>query len=301
VIRNLGETDRPPIAVIDLGGTKCAVAVGFDRIEVCKSFATPDTLDETVEAIYKEVRTQLGERSLAGFGCAIAGELSEDRETIVRAGPLQERGWIGLPVKRKIVVKLGVEPDTVEMLNDAEAAALAELEDAKKQGLLVIPGFQALVETISSGNGGAVFDKNGAENVEPGHIDSGKKAPVICGCGKPNCIEAWISGKSVAKAWGVPMETVKDPDDSRWDRYLETLFEMQQIKLEALRGQGYDPKLWSLFGSVALKGPRMVVEDFRDRLAVVEPGITVKRARYGDKSGLYGAYFATQAKLAEAA
>jgi predicted NBD/HSP70 family sugar kinase len=297
----LGETDPFPIAAIDLGGTKCAVAVGFDQIEEVKSFKTPDTLDETVDAIYVEVEAQLDGRSLAGFGCAIAGEVSESGETIVRAGPLQERGWVDLPIKRKLVEKLNVDPETGHILNDAGAAALAEREEAERQGLLVVPGFQAFIETISSGNGGAIFDKDGATNVEPGHIDSGKEAPVVCGCGKPNCIEAWISGNSVAQAWGTSMETVKDPNDPRWEAYLETLFEMQQIKLEALRRRGYDPKLWSLFGSVALKGPRMVVEDFRDRLVVVEPDIQVIRATYGDRSGLYGAYFAAQAMLAEAA
>jgi predicted NBD/HSP70 family sugar kinase len=294
----------PLIGTADVGGTKTFVAIGEDDISNCEAFDTPDSLDETINTVRLIVGERLGGRALNGMGIAIAGEVDDEQSTIVRAGPLQGRGWLGKAIRQMFADKLNIPFDAAVLINDAESAGLAErdaLMDEIRRIIAEQGHFQGFMETVSSGNGGSIFDINGAKNVEPGHIDSGREAPVICGCKKTKCIEAWISGNSVAEAWdNTPMEKVPG-DDPRWDTYLDTFFEMQLIKLEELRRRGYEPVIWSLFGSVALKGPRFPINDFKARLATVEPNIRVTKAIHGDKSGLYGAYYATRDMLARAA
>jgi hypothetical protein len=165
----------------------------------------------------------------------------------------------------------------------------------------LLNGGQGYVETVSTGNGGAIFDLSGSVNVEPGHIPSGEKAPVQCGCKGEDCVEAWIGGSAVAKVWGDRMEDV-DIADERWDAYQEAFSRMQIIKLDALRERGHDPEVWYMYGSVALKGPRNILGDFAsDLIHDPEHAMPVTAATYGDDSGLYGAYFFLHEQLASAA
>lgn len=288
-------TAEPLILVGDIGGSKISLATGGESIDCVDYSRTPRDIQSAFDTIAVRSAVILDGRVPDVVSFSIAGEVSKDGETITRGGPLQEYGWVGERIREGIAEAARAKPDMAFMANDTESAALAEREIDRRRGRLV-PGYKGLIETISSGNGGAVYDEDGATNIEPGHLDSGQEAPVVCGCGGRTCLEAHISGNSVGAAWGTRLEHVPH-NDPRWAAYHELFARMQIIKLDKLRGLRHNPQKWSFFGSVALLGPE-VVENFASRLAEVEPAIYVTRAHYGNQSGLYGAYFAAKERLA---
>ena len=287
---------EPTTLILDIGGSKISLVEGAETLDRIDLFKTPEDLDSAIKKIARHSAVILGDRKLDALGVAIAGEVSPDEETIVRGGPLQAYGWTDRLIRQALAEAHDIKPENVMIINDAASAGYGEREFHRRTGSLG-KDYQGFIETISTGNGGAVYDAKGSVNVEPGHIDSGEEARVACGCGKKTCIEAHISGGSMAAAIGRGLENVLH-DDQIWVEYKDTFNRLQLVKLEALRRKGYDRlEQWSFFGSVALLGPG-IVEDFGKFLASVKPNIEVTRAHFGDRSGLYGAYFALQERLA---
>lgn len=289
--------EEPLVAVWDIGGTKSSAAVGGEHIDP-ERIVTLETCSDPEEnaARLAEATLELtGGRRPDLIGSAVAGEVSENGLTIVRAGQLRSYGWLGKPIKAMIADANGLPIERAEIINDVESAGWAQREaDRRRRMQYLLRGGQGYIETVSSGTNGAIYDLSDVVNVESGHISSGEEAPVQCGCGGTDCVEAHIGGNPVAEAWGKRMEQV-DVDDTRWDAYQRVFARMQVVKLDALRERGFNPKYWYMFGSVSLKGPRNVLGDFASQLVEdPEHAMPVAAATYGDESGLYGTYFAVR-------
>jgi predicted NBD/HSP70 family sugar kinase len=301
---------EPSVLVVEFGGTKTSVVEGkrFIRSKNVDVAPTLHNLDEAIEDVAGRSGVLLAGRAINAVAVSIAGEVSPNGLTIVRGGPLQAYGWTEdkePDIRGKLADALGVEHEAVTILNDGESAGLAERHADRVDGRLYQDGFLGLIQTVSSGNGGAVYDINGAKNTEPGHTDSGRVAPVQCGCGGDRCIEAHISGDSVAAAWAKELPHIKhmedlDPTDPRWTEYSQIFITMQERLLASLAERGLKPDKLAYFGSVALKTPGPLTNLTRF-MANIRPHVMVTAATYGDLSGLQGAYLATKDKLDQAA
>jgi glucokinase len=131
---------------------------------------------------------------IAGIGICAPGPL--DPSTGVILNPPNLPCWRNFPLAEKVCDRYRV---TVQVDNDANAAALAETRWGAAQGYKNV--FYA---TLGTGVGsGIVFDGKiyhghaGAAG-EGGHVSIDYRGP-ICGCGKRGCIEALASGTAIVQ------------------------------------------------------------------------------------------------------
>lgn len=192
--------DRMPVLALDIGGTKLATAVVAPD-GTTHGFLVEPTAKQRGPAVVIDHLFDLGRRSVEAAGVGQIGAVGIscggplDATAGILTGPLHLPGWIDVPIVAMASEAFGV-PAVLE--NDATAAVLGEHRYGAAQGADI-----ALYLTISTGvGGGSIIDGrlhrgaagNGGEfghlMVRPGGRD--------CMCGRRGCLEAYVSGTSIA-------------------------------------------------------------------------------------------------------
>lgn len=192
------------VLALDVGGTKLAAAVVTVDGRVLAERRTPSRAERGPDAMIGD-HLELAERvledarvsrsRLLAVGVACGGPL--DRETGVIKSPPNLPGWHEVPLGSLVSQALGV---LTVVDNDATAAGLAELF----YGSGATDCATNLVYlTISTGVGGGLIlngrpyrgaDGNAGELGHVCAVPGGRR----CGCGRLGCLEAYVSGSSIA-------------------------------------------------------------------------------------------------------
>jgi glucokinase len=188
---------------IDIGGTKCAVALGrsdgtiLGRQEMPteSGVRSPQEVLERLAAMARDLMTSTpGAGAPTGAGVSCGGPL--DTKTGVIHSPPNMPEWKAVPVRAFFEKALKL-PVRVE--NDANATALAEWKYGAGRGTR---NFVFLTMGTGIGGGlildGRLYRGTGDLAGEIGHQTILMNGP-LCGCGKRGCLEALASGPSIAR------------------------------------------------------------------------------------------------------
>jgi glucokinase len=203
-------TERGPVLALDLGGTQIRAAVVTDDGEIharrARSTPVEDGPDAVVDACHETLR-----ETLAAFAALPEGARAGTPMgiSISSPGPLDPwRGVIGdTPNLGKDFVDIAIAPRTEEALGlptflerDTQVAALGEGAFGAARGVI-----DYLYVTVSSGVGGAIVTEgrllHGPDGTagELGHVVVDFNGPP-CGCGGTGHLEAFSSGRGIARA-----------------------------------------------------------------------------------------------------
>jgi glucokinase len=200
----LPSADAPPaIAALDVGGTKLDAGVVLAdgtviaRRRAPTSGADAEGLFASAAGLLDGVLADSGARpSAVGVGCG--GPMSA-AGTLV--SPLNIPQWRDFPLAARLADRFGV-PARVD--NDAKALALAEGRYGAAAGER---DFMAMVVSTGVGGGivldGRLLDGAAGNAGHIGHLvvdPDGRE----CACGARGCLEAQVSGTSIAAATGAP-------------------------------------------------------------------------------------------------
>lgn len=239
-------TDDPPIPTpgtrlsglalgIDVGGTGVKAAL----VDLATAKLVSDRVRErtpqpaTPEAITRTIESVIG-RTLEGHevpddlpvGCGLPGVVKFGRLTTAAN---IDKGWIGWPAEERIGEAIG---RPVQIINDADAAGLAEMAYGAGEGQLGT----IILLTIGTGIGSALFiDGQLVPNLELGHLEMhGRDSEtLVSGAARVRRKRGW-------KRWGVEfsqyiarLEFYFSPDllifgggvskeYGKWSRYVQT-------------------------------------------------------------------------------
>lgn len=186
------------ILAYDVGGGSVRAALADENSRVIARArapyptAAPQTLAQRMTDLWRELGEDVPIRAT---GVAIAGSLDASRTRVLRAENL---GLYNAPLARELLA-LGL-PQPLVLLNDADAAALAEwrlgsLMDCR----------DAMLLTLGTGVGGGLildgrpFAGGMGNGVEIGHVVLDPQGPA-CTCGRRGCLEAYASASALARA-----------------------------------------------------------------------------------------------------
>jgi glucokinase len=189
---------------LDIGGTKIAAGV-VDEGGGVSGFLTEPTLAERGPRDGLERLFELGRQAVAaataswdeidGIGIGCGGPLDSASGLLI--APLHLPDWTNLPIAQLAAEALG-RPAVLD--NDATAAAAAEFLYGAGRGTL-----NMVYLTISTGvGGGVVLDGKlhrgtSGNGGELGHVTVDWRGRVCGGCGRRGCLEAYVSGTSIAE------------------------------------------------------------------------------------------------------
>lgn len=188
------------LAGIDIGGTKCAIVLGYaegDTVTIIdkRRFATPSTSDATLQRFAEELNNLLSHpnRFLIGIGISCGGPL--DSRSGVILSPPNLPDWDNVAVVEYFQTMFDV-PTALQ--NDANAGALAEWQWGAGRGFNNI-----IFLTFGTGMGaGLILDGrlySGTNDLagEVGHIRLAQEGPI--GYGKAGSFEGFCSGGGIAR------------------------------------------------------------------------------------------------------
>lgn len=181
---------------VDIGGTSIKGATINDKGEVLRRFSLPTDKELAPEIIIGQLcelinDTAKGE-SVVGIGIGLPGTFNKNTGEIVNCPNLPK--WNGFNLKEFVENKCHSE---VRMVNDADAAALAEA----KYGVGKDYDFVLMI-TLGTGVGGGIvinkqlYNGNHGMGAELGHMVielDGRQ----CGCGRKGCFEAYASATAL--------------------------------------------------------------------------------------------------------
>ena len=185
---------------IDVGGTSIKGATINDKGVVLDRFSMPmnkeasaeETLGKLCDLVNETLKTHKYEDKVVGIGIGIPGTFNKETGVIVNTPNLPT--WVGFNVKQFIESKCKLY---VKMVNDADAAALAEAKFGVGKEFNYV-----LMITLGTGVGGGIvinktlYNGNLGMGAELGHMVielDGKK----CGCGRKGCFEAYASATAL--------------------------------------------------------------------------------------------------------
>ncbi len=176
---------------IDIGGTKCAVILGDEDLNIVKKvkFATT-TCEETLERIFSEVAAL---PRCDGIGISCGGPLDEERGVIL--SPPNLPGWDEVHITEKLEQRFGMP---AALRNDANACAIAEHRFGAGKG-----SRNMVFLTFGTGLGaglilnGRLYSGSSGMAGEVGHIRLAENGPI--GYGKRGSFEGFCSGGGIAQ------------------------------------------------------------------------------------------------------
>jgi N-acetylmannosamine-6-phosphate 2-epimerase / N-acetylmannosamine kinase len=207
-VRALHEAASPAAAIgVDIGGTAVKAAIVSRNGEIdCLQEAPTDATrgrEAIAEALVRAVTPVLAEadrtgRELAGIGIATAGAVDQKDGSIFAATD-NLPGWTGFGLQRFAQQRFRFP---VHVVNDAQAAALSELQFGMGRGLCSFA-----VITLGTGVGGGVVVNGALLAGERGFVGSIGHCVVeaggrACNCGRHGCLEAYVSTAALIRAYG---------------------------------------------------------------------------------------------------
>jgi glucokinase len=188
------------ILAVDIGGTKVAAGLVDDAGKFLRTHRVPmharGTAAEAMECVYQAIAPLLTEENgVTAIGISSPGPLDPEGGMVLDAPNLP--CWKNFPLLAEVRKRYQL-PSKLD--NDANAAGLAEALWGAGKGFRYV-----LYITIGTGIGTAiVLDRNiyygrtGAA-AEGGHMTIDYRGEVMCGCGKPGCIESLAAGPALAR------------------------------------------------------------------------------------------------------
>lgn len=291
---------------LDIGGTKLAAGV-VDRAGVVHSFAVePSRAGEgptpTLARLFDLGRRAVDESGIdwpaieaVGIGCG--GPLDSERGVLI--APPHLPGWRDVPVTELAEQALG-RAATLE--NDATAAAAGEHRWGAGAGVR-----NMVYLTISTGVGGGVvidgslYRGSSGNGGELGHVTIDWHGRRCHGCGRLGCLEAYVSGTSIAERAqeaGLGFATAADVAAAAragdagavrlWDETVEAL----SCGLTSIVNL-FEPELVVLGGGVTRSG-ELLLDPVRSavRAGAMRPAgeaVDVVLSPFGDHVGVVGA------------
>lgn len=301
---NLPSVVEPEMRIgIDLGGTKIeALALDFEGVELARHRVdTPrEDYKGTIAAITGLVHlleSKTGKKGSVGAG--IPGSISEKTGLVKNANST----WLnGRPLDKDLSVALGRE---VRIANDANCLAVSEATDGAAAGKRVVFGV-----ILGTGCGGGVA-VNGRVHAGPngtggewGHNPlpwprAEENPGPICYCGKPGCMEMWVSGTGLARDYQATtgkQRTAREVIAAFEAGEKEALVVVERLEDRLARGLAnviniLDPDVFVLGGGLSLT--RHLYESLPKRLPEYvfggEVDTPILQAKFGDSSGVRGA------------
>jgi polyphosphate glucokinase len=231
---------------VDVGGTgvkaarvdlESGIADGRERL-LTPHPATPDAVADAVEEVVARFDTG------GPIGCTLPAVVTQG---VVRTASNIDKAWIGTDARALFGKKLH---RTVEVLNDADAAGVAEVRFGAARG---VGGVVAMV-TLGTGVGTALFtDGQLVPNTELGHLE--------------------VAGR-VADKWA--SVATKEAHELSWKDWAKRV-DAYLVMLHAV----IQPELIVLGGGIVKQADKFV-----DRL---DPGCEVRVAQLGNNAGIVGA------------
>lgn len=252
---------------VDLGGTHLRYSYA-DKLDDIKKIRSKD---RGIFELFDELLREFSD--IERVGISFAGQVCSS--TIFSAPNITVEEPIDI---KEFFAKKGVE---AFIENDLKCAALAEA-DFYGHG-------DIFVAYLGTGFGGAYISKDGllkgSGNLagEIGHLPF-KKSPLICGCGKDNCVELFCSGSGLIKSkeyYGVDASlSLQDILDSEDEQIKLLASDFKDSFMHAL-GCGivaYNPSRVVLGGGVVESNPFLV--DFAIKnIANYAPGFALKEIK----------------------
>jgi len=207
--RVLARPGRPPgvpwlavkVLAVDVGGTKMAVAVVDDDGRLGWRARTPTPPSTDAEELWSALAAMVSQaprEEVAVCGVGVGGPMRHGGDLV---SPLNIPAWRDFPLRRRLSELTGL-PAFVD--NDAKALALGEgwCGAARGEG-----NYLAMVVSTGVGGGVVLDDRllDGADG-NAGHVGHVIVVPDgrPCVCGGRGCLEAEVSGPSIASMTGAP-------------------------------------------------------------------------------------------------
>jgi glucokinase len=314
----------PRVLALDIGGTKLAAGVvsadgtveSFERMPTDVGRG-PDAIMQSLLDLAGTAMANAGVTpcDIAAAGISCGGPL-DAKAGVVYGPPPNLPGWTHVPVVSIVETAFG-RPATVA--NDASAAALAEGR---------FGGWNATslaYVTISTGVGGGLvvdgelFEGSAGNGGEPGHLSVDWRGR-WCPCGARGCVEAYLSGTSIAArareavarestVAGGPRSVLATIEQAgltaadvtsavrSGDRLANELWD-ETVAIAGVWLTGlvnvWEPDLLVLGGGVTNAGDDLLLEPVRVAVAAsampaVADGLRIEFSRFADRSGLMGA------------
>ena len=260
--------------LLDIGGTKTRVAVSHtgDKLDAIKIISTAQNFSEAIINIDKCAKELSSGKKITAAAIGAPGPHNRQKTTITGAPNLIE--WHNQPLKKELARAFKT---AVYLENDADLAGLGEAVFGAGQGRNIVAYL-----TISTGFGGTrIINQQldqGVFSFEPGHQ--------IIAYNNPNeqlTLEDCVSGTSLKKRYGKPAKEITDP--AIWDKTAKLL----AVGLHNVTVH-WSPDCIILGGSLTKSLPFDKLRVHFQQTSVIFPELPViKRAKLGDKTGLYGA------------
>jgi fructokinase len=280
---------------VDLGGTKTEAVVvrlrGEETPEILARHRVPTPRDEeyayeaviaSTAAIVKQVAADAGLSELPKIGCGMPG-------SVTASGTIKNSNTTclnGRPFRSDLVARVG-EP--IVFANDANCFALAEATYGAARGAEVAFGV-----IMGTGVGGGLVLRgrawDGAQGIagEWGHVVLEPASGPQCYCGKRGCVETFLSGPAIERAYAektgtkralVDIGTLDDATLERFGRALATVIDIVDPDVIVLGGGVSNLSI--LYGKGIEAVARWV---FNDELRT-----RIVKHEIGDSAGVFGA------------
>jgi glucokinase len=297
---------KPPVLALDIGGTKLAAGVVDDQGRTHSFLVRPSRTElgsgallEDLFALGREAVEQSGVpwTAIATVGIGCGGPLDAERGTLI--APPHLPGWRDVPVS-ELAEREYERPVVLE--NDATAAAAGE----HRWGAGVGVGNMVYL-TLSTGVGGGVvidgrlYRGSSGNGGELGHVTVDWHGRGCRGCGRRGCLEAYVSGTSIAERAqeaGLNLPTAEDVAAAArageagavavWNETTEALA-CGVVSIVNL----FEPELVVLGGGVTRSGNQLLgpVRDAvrKDAMRPTGDTVDVVLSAFGDRVGVVGA------------
>jgi predicted NBD/HSP70 family sugar kinase len=191
--------DYLAVCVCDLrGALRYRAAVGHDN-----RGSAPEIVFDALAELAAEALAECDSLGLTpiGAGISVPGTVEAQTGTLIHAPNL---GWDEVPVAERLRHALGDPPFSIEVGNDANLAALGELESGALRGVrdgLLIYGNIGIGGAVIVG--GAIFPGSDGFAGEIGHIPVRPFDGEECRCGGRGCLETLAGQEAIARRVGI--------------------------------------------------------------------------------------------------
>jgi glucokinase len=258
---------------IDIGGTKCAVVAGTEKMEIISKVQFPTdnakghevVIDRLIHNVTKLIY-EIGSDNLQAIGISCGGPLNSEAGIIL--SPPNLPGWDAIPITEIFNKKFEVP---VFIQNDANACALAEFRFGAGKGTK-----NMVFLTFGTGLGAGLI-LNGKLYVgtndmagEVGHIRLAEDGPV--GYGKRGSFEGFCSGAGIARmARKLIQEKLDNGDEVSFIKSGQKIEDLstKDIALAASNGDKTAIEIFARSGSYLGKGLSILIDILNPQRIVI--------------------------------